>query len=373
MILVLNSGSSSIKYRLFDDTMHALDRGLIEHIGEPGGPASHLDALQSEAERLRLDAPDLHAIGHRVVHGGSRFVQPTLLTDEVVAAIKELTPLAPLHNPPNLAGIEVARQLRPDVPQVAIFDTAFHASIPDETATYALPHEWNRRWGLRRYGFHGLSHSYVSRRAAEILGQPIEMLRMVSCHLGAGASLAAVEAGRSVDTTMGFTPLAGLVMATRTGSLDPGLVLWLQMHSGISADKLSYVLEHESGLKGLSGGSGDMREILRDIDDDPRARLAFEVYVHRLRREIAAMTASMGGLDVLVFTGGVGEHSAPVRAAAAEGLHYFGVDLDPVANDAASGDAEISAPDALVRTVVVTAREEVEIANGARSAIDQAP
>jgi acetate kinase len=254
----------------------------------------------------------------------------------------------------------------PEAPAVACFDTAFHAHIPDRAATYAVPREWRERHGLRRYGFHGLSHAYASRRAAELAARPLSELRIVTCHLGAGASLAAVEGGRSVDTTMGFTPLEGLVMATRSGSVDPGLVLWLQRHGGLTEEAISDALEHRSGLAALAG-TPDMREVLRAAEaGQPAARLALDVYVHRLRAGIASMAAAMGGLDVLVFTGGVGEKAAPVRAAAADGLGFLGVGL-AIDEPPGSRDAEIGAPDAAVRTFVVRAREDLEIAASVRS------
>ena len=363
MILVLNSGSSSIKYRLFDDTMHALDRGLIEHIGEPGGPASHLDALQSEAERLRLDAPDLHAIGHRVVHGGSRFVQPTLLTDEVVAAIKELTPLAPLHNPPNLAGIEVARQLRPDVPQVAIFDTAFHATLPEAAANYALDAELAHRLGIRRYGFHGTSHAYVSRQTSVLLDRPLETLNTIVLHLGNGASACAVRGGRSVETSMGMTPLEGLVMGTRTGDIDPAVVLHLNRMGGMSLDEIDAALNRRGGLLGLCGDN-DLRAVLaRRGDGDPAATLAFDVYCHRIRKYVGAYAAVLGRLDAITFTGGVGENAAEVRATSLAGLDLLGVAVDEARNSASSREPRIVSPDgARVAVCVIPTDEELQIA-----------
>jgi acetate kinase len=245
---------------------------------------------------------------------------------------------------------------------VACFDTGFHATLPPAAATYALPREWNERWQLRRYGFHGLSHAHAVRRGAELVGRPAEELRIVSCHLGAGASLAAVRQGRSVDTTMGFTPLAGLVMNTRPGTLDPGLLLWLLEHGGVPEPELSDVLEHHSGLKGLSGTDGDLREVLeRRADGDAASSLAYDVYLHRLCREIAAMTAATAGLDLLVMTGGVGEHSWRVRTDTAGALAHLGVAVDDERNRATTTDADISAPGAAARTVVVTAREDLEI------------
>jgi acetate kinase len=257
------------------------------------------------------------------------------------------------------------------VPTVACFDTAFHASLPPSAATYALPREWTERWGLRRYGFHGLSHAYASSRAAELLGRPVDGLRLVTCHLGAGASLCAVRDGGSVDTTMGFTPLEGLVMATRSGSVDPGLVLWLVTDAGLAAGDVAQALDRSSGLAGLTGNaSGDLRAILAARDrGDADARLAVDVYVHRLRQEIASMAASLDGLDALVFTGGVGEHSPAVRAEAGAGLGFLGVAVDRGLNESARGDAEITGNGARVRTLVVTAREEVEVARQVRAVL----
>jgi acetate kinase len=298
------------------------------------------------------------AVGHRVVHGGPDLREATVLDDGVVAAIEALTPLAPLHQPRALAGIRAVQAALPDVAAVACFDTAFHATLPEAAATYALPEDWRRQWPLRRFGFHGLSHQYSVRRAGELLGRPAPR-RIVTCHLGAGASLCAVLDGRSVDTTMGFTPLEGLVMNTRAGSVDPGLVLWLVNEAGLAPAEVADGLERHSGLAGLSGTSGDLREI-------GTGTLAFDVYVHRLRREIAAMVAALGGLDALVFTGGVGEHQPAVRAAAGAGLGFLGVDIDSEANDAVTGDAEIGAAGAPVRTLVVTAREDLEISRQVR-------
>jgi len=269
-----------------------------------------------------------------------------------------------------VAGIDAIAQALPDVAAVACFDTAFHHGLPEAAATYALPRTWIEQWGLRRYGFHGLSHAYACRRAAELLGRDVVGLRIVSCHLGAGASLAAVASGHSVDTTMGFTPLEGLVMATRPGNIDPGLLLWLLQHTGVSIAQLSDTLEHKSGLAGLAGGSGDMRQVCRDAAaGHSEALRAFEVYVHRLRREIAAMTAAMDGLDALVFTGGVGEHQSIVRAATTAGLGFLGVGVDESANTTATTDTDISSPEAPVRTLVITAREDTEIARQTRAVL----
>ena len=297
------------------------------------------------------------AVGHRVVHGGPDLREATVLDESVFATIEAVTPLAPLHQPRALAGIRAVGAALPGVPAVACFDTAFHATLPAAAATYALPENWRRRWPLRRYGFHGLSHQYAVRRAGELLGGLPS--RVVTCHLGAGASLCAVLNGRSVDTTMGFTPLEGLVMNTRSGSVDPGLVLWLVNEAGLAPAEVAEGLERHAGLAGLSGTSGDLREI-------GTATLAFDVYVHRLRREIAAMAAALGGLDALVFTGGVGEHQPAVRAAAGAGLGFLGVGVDAETNGAVTADGEIGAAGAPVRTLVVTAREDLEISRQVR-------
>jgi acetate kinase len=342
-VLVVNAGSSSLKIRLLGpgDELEA-ERDL---------PPDDRDAL-SEA-LAELQRPDV--VGHRVVHGGDRFEAAVRIDDEVVAALRELVELAPLHQPAALAGIEAVGRALPEVPAVACFDTAFHATLPAAASTYALPRAWRERLGLRRYGFHGLSHAYASRRAGAA--------RVVSCHLGSGASLAAVRDGRCVDTTMGFTPMEGLVMATRAGSVDPGLVLWLLRH-GHDAEAVEAGLDREGGLRGLAGDA-DMRAVLER--DDAPARLAIDVYVHRLRAEIAAMAAALGGLDALVFTGGVGEHAPAIRARAAAGLGFLGVQLDAQANARADGDAEIGSSGARARTLVVTAREDLEVARQVRA------
>jgi acetate kinase len=344
-VLVVNAGSSSLKLRLLDGS----DEVEAQHDLAPDDPQALDGAL------ARLPAPD--AVGHRVVHGGARFRAAVRVEDDVVAGLRELVDLAPLHQPAALAGIEAVGRALPDVPAVACFDTAFHATLPLAAATYALPAAWRERFGLRRFGFHGLSHAYVARRAGGG--------RVVSCHLGAGASLAAVIDGRCVDTTMGFTPMEGLVMATRSGSVDPGLVLWLLRH-GLDADAVERGLDREGGVKGLAGDA-DMRAVLARGDAD--ARLAVDAYVHRLRAAIAAMAAAMDGLDTLVFTGGVGEHAPSIRAAAAAGLGFLGVALDPDANARADADADVGAPGAAVCTLVMTAREDLEVAREVRAVL----
>ena len=361
-ILVVNAGSSSLKLRVLDgsDTVVA-----GADLPPPRGPEDRPAVAVAVAGLGGVDA-----VGHRIVHGGTAFLGPVRLDERVIARIAGLTSLAPLHQPKALTALDAVTAAVPDVPAVASFDTAFHAHMPDAASTYALPAPWRQRWDLRRYGFHGLSHAYATRRAAELLGVPVTDLRLVTCHLGAGASLAAVLGGRSVDTTMGFTPLEGLVMATRSGSVDPGLVLWLADHVGMPPAELAATLEHRSGLLGLAG-TADMREILAAADaGEPRARLAREVYLHRLRREIAAMTASLGGLDAIVFTGGVGERSAPIRAMTADGLAYLGIRIDPARNAAEdTADREIGEGDAPVRALVIASREDVQIAADVRSVL----
>jgi acetate kinase len=312
--------------------------------------------------------PPPDAVGHRIVHGGERFTGPVRLDSEVEAALRELTDLAPLHQPKSLAALEAVSAVLPGVPAVACFDTAFHSTLPDAASTYALPSSWRERFGVRRFGFHGLSHAYASRRAEELLGRA--NLRVVTCHLGAGASLAAVRNRRSIDTTMGFTPLEGLVMATRSGSVDPGLLLWLLERGAMTEPELAAALENEAGLAGLAG-TADMREVLARADaGNPEARLALDVYVHRLRASIGAMAAALGGLDAIVFTGGVGERSAAIRTLACEGLGFLGVELDPDRNAAASGDAAIGPTGAAVGVLVVEAREDLEIAAEVRRVVN---
>jgi acetate kinase len=353
-LLVVNAGSSSLKLAVLDAD------------GDVAA-ATTVDAWQGEGHLEPLaaflgDRPPVDVVGHRVVHGGPGRTGAERIDDALIRQLEAISSLAPLHNPRALAGIRSVRDLLPGVPAVACFDTTFHATLPPAARTYALPGEWNARWGLRRYGFHGLSHAHAVRRGAQLAARRVDRLRIVSAHLGAGASLAAVRDGVSVDTTMGFTPLAGLVMNTRPGTLDPGLLLWLLEHGRVAPAELGDVLEHGAGLKGLSGTSGDLREVLAGRrDGDPACALAFDVYLHRLARETAAMTAALGGLDLLVFTGGVGEHAWEVRAELAAALPHLGLTLDADRNRTTTADADISARGSSVATVVVTAREDLEI------------
>ena len=354
-ILVVNAGSSSIKLRLLDahDTMvfsRDLDAGRLT------GP-NDLEAAVGDL--------DIEAVGHRVVHGGRLFSSAVVITDEVQAQIASLEELAPLHQAASLEGIAQARRAFPDQPHVACFDTAFHSTMPDAASTYAVPLHWRDVLGIRRYGFHGLSHAYASRRSSEMTDRAVDSLRIVTCHLGAGASLAAVAGGRSIDTTMGFTPLEGLVMASRSGSIDPSIPLWLQDRGVPSAD-VRESLERGSGLAGLAG-TPDMREILEQAARGVEtAVLARDVYVHALTGGIARMAASIGGIDALVFTGGVGEHSSEIRARASDSLGFLGVSIDETRNRRAAGDADISVTGARVRALVVEAREELQIAREIR-------
>lgn len=348
-VLVVNAGSSSLKLRALD----ANDAVLASYDLAPGDP-------------VPAGLPEVDAVGHRIVHGGTEFQAAVRIDPQVVRRLEALTDLAPLHQPKSLDALKKVAAVLPEVPAVACFDTAFHATLPDEASTYALPKTWRERYRIRRYGFHGLSHAYASRRAAELLGRFPQGLRVVTCHLGAGASLTAVKDGRSVDTTMGFTPLEGVPMATRSGDVDPGLLVWLLEHEGISAGELGETLERRSGVLGLTG-TADLREVL--ARQDPDARLGLAVYVHRLRSAIAGMTAALGGLDGLVFTGGVGENSAPIRARVAQGLGFLGVALDPARNQAAQEDGDVSADGARVRALVVHAREDLEIARQVRAVL----
>ncbi|MFG3359937.1 acetate kinase [Streptomyces griseofuscus] len=386
-VLVLNSGSSSLKYQLLDmRDASRLALGLVERIGEQtsrlkhtcvgigetreqNGPiADHDAALKAVAEELArdgigLDSPDLLAIGHRVVHGGMFFTEPTVIDDGVITEIERLIPVAPLHNPANLTGIRTARALRPDLPQVAVFDTAFHTTMPESSARYAIDPRLADRYRVRRYGFHGTSHAYVSRETARLLGKDPAEVNVIVLHLGNGASASAVERGRCVDTSMGLTPLEGLVMGTRSGDLDPAVIFHLARVGGMSMDEIDTLLNKRSGLFGLCGDN-DMREIRRRIDEgDQEAALAFDIYIHRLKKYIGAYYAVLGKVDAIVFTAGVGENAAPVRQAAIAGLEGLGAAVDPELNSVRGDEARLISPvSARVAVAVVPTDEELEIA-----------
>jgi acetate kinase len=369
-VLVVNSGSSSVKYQLLEPSSgERLARGNVERIGEPGGVSGHDEAVALVVAQLREAGHDLagdaglDAVGHRVVHGGDRYTEPVLIDGDVIAGIRALTPLAPLHNPGNLAGIEALGRLRPDVPQVAVFDTAFHRHLPPHAATYALPRDLAREHGVRRYGFHGTSYAWVSRRAAEVLERPIADLAMVVLHLGNGASAAAVLGGRSVDTSMGLTPLEGLVMGTRSGDLDPAVIFHLHRSAGLGYGEIEALLTKESGLAGLAG-ENDLRALTRRARaGDHAAGLALDVYCYRIRKYVGAYYAAMGRLDAVVFTAGAGENSALVRERSLTGLARLGIAVDPGRNAAAE---EVISPDGSeVAVLVIPTDEELEIARQA--------
>ncbi|MEU1942541.1 acetate kinase [Streptomyces sp. NPDC059474] len=367
-VLVLNSGSSSVKYQLLDMADGSRPAsGIVERIGA-GPVADHAAALKQVADELAaqglgLDSPELAAVGHRVVHGGTRFTEPTLITDEVVEEIEKLIPLAPLHNPANVTGIKVARALRPDLPQVAVFDTAFHSTIPEAAARYAIDVATADRWGVRRYGFHGTSHAYVSRATAALLGKDPAEVNTIVLHLGNGASASAVRGGVCVETSMGLTPLEGLVMGTRSGDIDPAAIFHLSRVGGMSTDEIDTLLNKRSGLAGLCGDN-DMREIGRRMGEGDRAaQLAFDIYIHRLRKYVGAYTAVLGRVDAIAFTAGVGENSAAVRQAAMRDLTAFGIEVDGVRNALRSATARlISTESSRVAVAVVPTDEELEIA-----------
>ena len=362
-VLVINSGSSSLKWQLFDGS-DAVARGSVPQIGEPGGEAAdHASALRGVLSSVDLGG--LLAVGHRVVQGGAEFDAPTLIDDEVIAAVERLVPLAPLHNPANLEGIRVARALLPDVPQVAVFDTAFHRTMPDEAATYAIDAAVAEKYGVRRYGFHGTSHAYVSRESARLLGRDPAGVNVITLHLGNGASACAVEGGRSVATSMGLTPLAGLVMGTRSGDIDAAALLHLHRVGGMSVDDLDVLLNQRSGLRGLAGDN-DMRAVLKArAAGDAAASLAFDVYCRRIKEYVGAYLAVLGRLDAITFTAGVGENNPDVRACSVAGLSTLGINVDTERNQA--GGPVISPDGSPVAVLVVPTAEELEIAQQARA------
>lgn len=398
-VLVLNSGSSSIKYQLFGGELEVLATGLVERIGEPMGHAVHRMAgengqqqepvVEDQAipdhsagfativralERAGL-GDELGAIGHRVVHGGAEFTAPTVIDEQVLDRIRAQVPLAPLHNPANLTGIEVATELRGDLPQVAVFDTAFHASLPPHAYRYAVPEEVHREHGVRRYGFHGTSHAFVAKRAADHLGRPLEDLALITLHLGNGASVTAVDGGRSVETSMGLSPLEGLVMGTRSGDLDPAVIFHLIREAGMSPDEVETLLNRKSGLLGLCGDN-DLRAIeKRAADGDEEARLALEVHSHRIRKYLGAYAAVLGRLDAIVFTAGVGENADGVRRRVCRDLGLLGIELDDARNDGArASDADdgvvaVQTDASRVAVLVIATDEEREIAEQTLAAI----
>jgi len=391
-VLVVNSGSSSFKYQLIDaDSEERLASGLVERIGEPTGHAIHdtpdghwersleipdhtagftamIDAFGEHGPSLETNPPV--AVGHRVVHGGARFFEPTLVTPLVLINIEDLSDLAPLHNPANVQGIKAAQQAFPDLPHVAVFDTAFHQTMAPDAYTYAIDAELAERLRIRRYGFHGTSHKYVSEAAARFLQRPLSELKQIVLHLGNGASMTAIDGGRSIDTSMGLTPLEGLVMGTRSGDIDPAVLLYLQRKTRMDVDELDDLLNQRSGLLGLSGRK-DMRDVTKASDeDDQPAQLALDVYLHRLKHYVGAYAFELGGVDAIVFTAGVGENSAVIRARSMAGLEHFGIEIDPNRNDQRGGGIRVISTDASrVTVLVVPTDEELEIARQTLSVV----
>jgi acetate kinase len=368
-VLVVNSGSSSLKYQVVEpDSGAAVASGVVERIGEPSSPvADHDAALRVAFDQLAGDGIDvksagLVAVGHRVVHGGNEFYRPTLLDDAVIGKLKELSELAPLHNPPAVQGIEVARKLLPDIPHVAVFDTAFFHRLPPAAATYAIDHGLAREWQIRRYGFHGTSHRYVSEQAAAFLGRPLDVVNQIVLHLGNGASASAIAGGRPVDTSMGLTPLEGLVMGTRSGDIDPSVISYLWRTANMGVDEIESMLNHRSGVLGLSG-ERDFRRLHAMIESgDASAQLAYDVFIHRLRKYIGAYLAVLGHTDVVSFTAGIGENDAAVRRDALAGLAELGIVVDEDRNAGGQGARRISADDSPVAVLVIPTNEELAIA-----------
>ncbi|MDD6484061.1 MAG: acetate kinase [Clostridiales bacterium] len=386
-ILVINAGSSSLKYQLIDMTKEeVLAKGLCERIGIDGSNIQHtkvsegkkvkiekemkdhgdaiqmvIDALTDPEHGVISSMDEIDAVGHRVVHGAEYFAASTIITDEVKKALEMCTPLAPLHNPPNIIGIEACEKIMPGVAQVAVFDTAFHQTMPAKAYMYALPYELYESDKIRKYGFHGTSHKFVSQKAAEFLGKPAEDLKIITCHLGNGSSVSAVDGGKCVDTTMGFTPLDGVVMGTRTGAMDPAVVTYL-LNKGMSAKEVDTLMNKKSGVFGVSGVSSDFRDLSAAANDgNERARLALDMFTYSVKKYIGSYAAAMGGVDAVVFTAGVGENDAATRAEIVSGLEFMGIKIDPEKN-AARGTVDISAADAAVKTLVIPTNEELMIA-----------
>lgn len=387
-VLVINCGSSSLKYQLFDmEKEQVLAKGLVERIGIDGSRIKHtktgMDAVTTETAipdhkvgiKLVIDAlldkshgviaslDELSAVGHRVVHAGEKFATSVRLDAKVMAALKECIPLAPLHNPANIMGIEAVTEALPKIPQVGVFDTAFHQTMPNNAFIYGVPYGYYEKYGVRRYGFHGTSHYYVAHRAAAMLGKPIEKLKIITCHLGNGSSITAVNGGKSVDTSMGFTPLAGVLMGTRCGDIDPALVPFLAETEKISVKEVDNLLNKKSGMLGLSGVSSDLRDIEEAAErGEARSQLALKVLTYGIKKYIGAYAAAMGGIDAVVFTAGVGENSVTIRAMTCEGLEFLGLELDAAKNNVRSKEAVISTDKSGVKVLVVPTNEELVIA-----------
>lgn len=397
-VLVLNCGSSSLKYQLFDmETEQPMAKGLVERIGIEGSRIKHTkvgsDSVTRNSEiqnhkiaiKLVLDElldpevgvikslDELSAVGHRVVHAGEKFACSVMINKDVIDALEECVPLAPLHNPANLMGIEAMMEVLPDVPQVGVFDTAFHQTMPDYAYMYGIPYHYYESYRIRRYGFHGTSHYYVANRAAEMLGKPIEDLKIVTCHLGNGSSISAVDGGKSVDTSMGFTPVPGVIMGTRCGDLDPLLITFLAEQDGIDPKAMSHILNKESGILGISGVSSDLRDVEEAAEKgNERAELAENMLYYGIRKYIGAYAAAMGGIDAIVFTAGIGENSIPARARVCEGLEFLGAELDEKKNDVRGKETFISTEGSKVKIMVVPTNEELVIARDTKKIVSEA-
>jgi acetate kinase len=384
-VIAINAGSSSLKFQLFEmPSETVLTKGLVERIGI--NDSVFTISVNGENQKEVTDIPDhavavkillskltdlgiigsldeIEGIGHRVVHGGEIFNDSTLITDESLQQIENLSELAPLHNPANVVGIKAFKEVLPNVDAVAVFDTAFHQTMPEQSFLYSLPYEYYKNFGIRKYGFHGTSHKYVSERAAEILGRPVEHLRLISCHLGNGASIAAIEGGKSIDTSMGFTPLAGVAMGTRSGNIDPALLPFIMEKTGKSADEVLDILNKKSGILGVSGLSSDLRDITQAANEgNDRAKIALEVFASRIHKYIGSYAARMSGVDAIIFTAGIGENSTDIRERVLKGLEFMGVYWDPALNKVRGEEAYISYPHSPVKVLVIPTNEEVMIA-----------
>ncbi|GLF90123.1 acetate kinase [Bacillus safensis] len=384
-IIAINAGSSSLKFQLFDMPEETvLTKGLVERIGmdnsiftisvdgekktEVTDIPDHAVAVKMLLEKLTefniiKDFNEIDGVGHRVVHGGEKFSDSVVLTDEVINDIDQLSELAPLHNPANVVGIKAFKQILPDVPAIAVFDTAFHQTMPEQSYLYSLPYDYYKNFGIRKYGFHGTSHKFVTERASELLGRPLEELRLISCHLGNGASIAAVEGGKSIDTSMGFTPLAGVAMGTRSGNIDPALIPFIMEKTGHTAEEVLSTLNKKSGLLGVSGLSSDLRDIEEATEEgNDRAEVALDIFASRIHKYIGSYAARMNGVDAIIFTAGIGENSSEVRARVLRGLEFMGVYWDPSLNNMRGEEAFISYPHSPVKVIVIPTNEEVMIA-----------
>ncbi len=395
-VLVINAGSSSLKYKLIDmDTEGVLAKGLCERIGIDGSKLTHtpenadkiviekdmpnhsvaiklvLDALTDKDHGVIADMSEISAVGHRLVHGGEFFSGSVLITDEVKKAVEECNPLAPLHNPANLTGVAACEEAMPGVPNVGVFDTAFHQTMPAKAYMYGIPYEYYEKYKIRRYGFHGTSHNYVSHRVAEMMGKPIEDLKIITCHLGNGSSIAAVDGGKVVDTSMGLTPLEGLVMGTRSGSIDPAIIPFLVKNEGISADEVDSILNKKSGVLGVSGVSSDFRDLdAAAAEGNKRAALALDMFIHSVKGYIGRYASVMGGVDVITFAGGVGENSADTRGKILAGQKFMGIEIDLEKNKVRGEEAEISTPSSKVKVFIVPTDEELTIARDTKKIIE---